>query len=626
VEQKRAVPRSPLVTLYALALPAALAAACSATGGRAGTGSPAATTSGGTTAGPTTGASASSSGAGGGAAGSGSTGAGGAIALAPSGCSEDLHAVVDALGNVVTKCTGTSGCDRTTLTCSNACAGAVENRLSVGCEYFATDMDQFSPGLCFAAFVANTWDTPAHLEVEYAGAQLPIAAFARIPSGAGPTLSYAPYDPVVGLPPGQVAILFLAGSTGSGTPCPVLAAVSDGAQVFQATGVGSSFRITADVPVVAYEMNPYGGGSAAVTGASLLLPTSVWGTNYVAVTAAPYDPEINKQGTNIAPSINIVAAADGTEVTLLPSVAVAGGGALPPGAANVPYTFTLNKGQQAQLTQQDDLTGTVIQSTKPVGLMAGHPCMRAPLGVAYCDHGEQMIPPVKALGSEYVGVMFKPRVIGDAAIWRVVGVVEGTVLSYTNDVGGPKAVSAGETIDFVTADPFVVKSQDADHPFMFFTYMSGSQWGTASKGPLFDTGGYGDADFVLGVPPQQYDSAYVFFADPTYPETSIVLVRAHDANGHIHDVSLDCAGAVSGWQTVGDYEWARVNLTEHEFESVGGCSSGRHEIKSKGPFGLWVWGWGTPETTQFTANVSYGYPGGMNVRPINSVVVLPTPK
>ena len=62
------------------------------------------------------------------------------------------------------------------------------------------------------------------------------------------------------------------------------------------------------------------------------------------------------------------------------------------------------------------------------------------------------------------------------------------------------------------------------------------------------------------------------------------------------------------------------------FQNVGNCSTGRHEITSKSPFGLWVWGWGTPETTQATTNVSYGYPGGMNVQPINQVVILPTTK
>ncbi len=240
------------------------------------------------------------------------------------GCSSDLHTVVDCMGNAVQTCTGTNGCDHAKLACTNACQATVDNKLAVGCEYYATFMDQDEPGVCFAAFVANTWNGPVHINVDFAGTPLSVASFARIPSGSGPTLSYGAYDPVAGLPEGQVAILFLSGD-GSSVPCPagITSAVPSGAQIFNATGIGNSFHITTDVPVVAYEINPYGGGSAAVTGASLLLPTSVWDTNYLAVTAAPDDI--------YGPSMNVIAAEDGTQVTMLPSVAVQGGGALPPG-------------------------------------------------------------------------------------------------------------------------------------------------------------------------------------------------------------------------------------------------------------------------------------------------------
>ena len=519
--------------------------------------------------------------------------------------------MVDCLGNVVQQCTGTEGCDAVIGTCTNACNAAVDSKQSVGCEYYAVDMDMPSAGMCFAAFVANTWNTPVHVTVDYAGTPLPVETFARIPAGAGPALTYSAYDPVAGLLPEQVVILFLSGMATSGVPCPVPTATPTGGQILGASDIGSSFHITTDVPVVAYQINPYGGGSAAVTGASLLLPTSAWDRNYVAVTASVYDLQ--------PPSMNIIASADGTQVVMLPKAQIIGGGQLPAGAANMPYAFTLQKGQQAQFSQLADLSGSIILSSKPVGVMAGQRCMRTPFSINYCDHGEQMLPPIRALGSEYVGVMFRPRVAGDQAIWRVVGAVDGTLLTYSSNVGGPAALAAGQSFEFNTDQPFQVTSQDQNHPFMLFSYMSGSTWPM-----LADTSGYGDADFVLGVPPQQYLRRYVFFADPSFPETNLVVVRAHDESMGFDDVVLDCAGALTGWQPVGDYEWTRIDLIRHDFVPQGNCSTGPHEMKSKSPFGLWVWGWGSPETTQFTANVSYGYPGGMNVLPINQVVIQPT--
>jgi hypothetical protein len=209
-------------------------------------------------------------------------------------------------------------------------------------------------------------------------------------------------------------------------------------------------------------------------------------------------------------------------------------------------------------------------------------------------------------------------VAGDKATWRLIGTIDGTMLTYSSNVGGPAVLNAGQVVTFITDQPFDVKSQDAMHPFMMFTYMSGSQWTQLSN-----LGGYGDADFVISVPPQQYMTDYVFFADPTYPETNLVVVRRQNAMNGFDDVTLDCAGTLTGWQAVGNYQWTRIDLISHNFLPQNGCTTGRHEIKSSTPFGLWVWGWGTPETTTFTANVSYGYPGGMGAGTINPVVIPP---
>ncbi len=592
----RTFSRSILPLGFALALGAACSAGVTTTGSGGSGGSSSGTKSNGTGA---TNATATT--------GAFGTGSGGNNGCGVS-CTTDLHSIIDCNGNIVTTCAGDQGCDSSTGTCQNACQAADTNHLSVGCEYYATDMDALFSDGCFAAFVANTWNTPVHIQAEYLGQPINIAQYTRIPTGSGPGLQYSPYDAAAGLPPGKVAILFLAGGQSS-VACPIPSAVPTGAQLLS-TGIGNSFRISTDVPVVTYQINPYGGGSAAVTAASLLLPTSVWDTNYVAVNISAFD---------IAnPSLNVVAKEDNTKVTFLPKQAVQGGGGVPAMAANQPsQPVVLNKGQQLQISQQAELTGSIIQSDKPVGFMAGQACMHAPAGASYCDHGEQMIPPVKALGSEYVGVMYRPRVPAETnTIWKLVGAVNGTQLTWSSDVGGPATLNQGQLVEFTTGTPFDVKSQDDSHPFILMTYMTGS-------GHVAD--GYGDPDLVLSVPPAQYLNRYVFFADPTYPETNLVVVRSKNKMGMFDEVNLDCAGNLTGWQPIGEYEWTRIDLETGNFTGVGGCSTGAHEMKSDGRFGLWVWGWGTPLTSQFTANVSYGYPGGMNALPINQVVIPPIP-
>jgi len=525
-------------------------------------------------------------------------------------CSEDGRGIVGCDGEAIERCDSALVCDPTSVTCvADPCVAAEINKSSVGCDYYATDMDTFRPGHCFAAFIANTGTTPAKIEVEHRGQPLPVAQFARIPSGTGPSLSYAPYDPNVGVPPGEVAILFLSGEPDfSSVRCPVPPAVASGGAT--GTTISDAFHITTDVPVVAYQINPYGGGAVAITAGSLLIPTSAWDTEYIAVNVSPRGVA---QGE---PSLNIVAREDATHVTLVPTAAVVGAGGIPSGAAGAPLTFTLDRGQQAQISQAAELTGSTVTADKPIGFMAGQRCMNMPSGVAACDHGEQMIPPVKALGHRHVGVMYRPRwPVETSTFWRLVGAVDGTQLTWSTDVGGPTTLGRGESVIFETGTPFTVQSQDEDHPFLLFTYMTG--------GSMHEPLGYGDADFVLSVPPEQYLRQYVFFADPTYPETNLVVVRSR-VNGQFSDVILDCAGPLTGWEPVGpDFEYTRVDLATGLFEGVGTCSTGRHEITSGAPFGLWVWGWGSPLTDSIahSAYVSYGYPAGMNVTPINDVIL-----
>jgi hypothetical protein len=188
-------------------------------------------------------------------------------------------------------------------------------------------------------------------------------------------------------------------------------------------------------------------------------------------------------------------------------------------------------------------------------------------------------------------------------------------------------LASGQLAQFPSSGGFSVKSQDAQHPF----YMSAHMTGCATTNPS-ETDCRGDPEFVNVIATQQYLSSYVFFTDPTYSETDLVLVRKKGTAG-FGDVTLDCAGVVGGWMPIGmagEYEYTRVDLVTGNFQPQGMCDNGRHEIHSTGPFELIVWGWGSAATGGcfgfsctgfYTQAVSYAYPAAASVQPINTVVV-----
>jgi hypothetical protein len=522
-------------------------------------------------------------------------------------CSADGRSATSCTG-VKTVCTPQQACDPATFTCIDACTASANAKSSAGCDFYATQMDVQYVGLCFAAYVVNGSATAAHLAVEFEGSPLTVEHFTWVPPNSGPVLPLSAFDADAGIPPGGAAVLFLGGASASMTPCPAAAAIPSAAGT-TGTAIAHSFHIATDTPVSAFQINPYGGGLASTPGASLLLPTPTWGTNYALANAGP---------TNMAgdPSLNIVASVDNTHVTLLPTQAIVGGGTIPAGPAGMPLTFTLNKGENAQLSQPNELTGSVVQADQPVGVFAGHACLQEPVGTNFCDHAEQMLPPISALGSEYVAAPFRPRVAGDQVFWRLQGVVAGTLLTYSSSIAGaPPSLNAGEVVEISTNQAFTIKSQDSAHPFLLFAKMSGSQWSGLTAT------GYGDPDFVLTMPVRQFGTAFAFMADATFPENTVVVVRAPNLQGMFSDVTLDCAGALTGWQSVGTYQWTTADLVRHDFVRQGTCQAGPRKLSSDGPFGAWMWGWGSPETTMTTTNVSYGYPVGMNAQAINSVVV-----
>jgi hypothetical protein len=534
----------------------------------------------------------------------------------PIHCSVDLHDVLDCNNNLIQTCPPDQGCGPGG-TCIAPCESAEENKSTIGCDFYSVipGPEYEVRGSCFAAMLANTWTTPVTITAAWGGTTGDGATIARVPVGQGNALSYQPLTNGQ-LQPGEIAIVFLAQYSSGDflqVPCPSgTQSLVNSATEVDGTGMGTAFHITTDRPVVAYDIFPWGGASSFVTSATLLVPTPTWGDNVIAVDAYEANPSL--AFVNGFPHIQVVASQDNTEVTISPTSAIVGGNGVPGTGQGVPITYTLDAGQVLQLQQPARLIGSPIQATAPISVWGGTACMNIPIGSSACDAAHQQLMHVQALGNRYLGAQYRPRANGpeESVPYTIVGAVDGTTLSYdpAAPAGAPTTLASGQFAIFETATQFSVTSQDADHPFYLASHMTG--------GSL--AGGNGDPEYVNVVAPQQWLDFYLFLTDPTYANTNLVFTRKRHADMTFKDVTLDCAGVLTGWQpigTAGEFEFTRVDLVANG-QPVGGCDNGAHNADSEAPFGLTVWG--------FDQYASYGYPGGMSVKPINTVVVPPTPK
>ncbi len=556
------------------------------------------------------------------------------------GCSGDLRSVVDGSGHVVMTCPDDQGCSNGA--CIAACDAASASKGNVGCDFLVPTPETYPVDLppCFAVFVANAWPAPAVLTVSTGATTYDVTKFGRIPQNGMPESSWAPV-PALGIPAGQVAVLFLSNDPNSvfteeGEPmkCPVTPAVNSATSVNTMTntnvsGTSTAFHITAGVPVSAYDILPYGGAHTHFPGATMLMPTSAWGKNYVMIAPTP--------GTASPPGPlwgQIVATKDNTTVQILPSVALPAVAAFPAAPAGMTATYTLSAGEYIEWglpSGSSDMSGTIVSSNNPVAVFAGNRFIRLqPMPEPGGEEAHGQIPPVSALAGEYVAAPYATRradLMPEAIPYRIVGAVDGTQLTYDPPVStAPATLDRAQVADITVTGPFRVTSQDAVHPFAIAQLMTtanlsgGTRPGAVATSP---TGAWqpllGDEEFTIMLPPAQFLSKYVFFTDPTYPTTNLVLTRIKGANG-FQDVTVDCVGKVGGWQDVGasgKYQVTNVDLLRANV-ATGSCTNGGHTAESSAPFGLVVWG--------EDSYSSYAYPGGGNAAVLSSVVVPPTPK
>jgi hypothetical protein len=542
-------------------------------------------------------------------------------------CSPDLHSIVDSNGDVIQTCPPDQGCSASA--CVPACQAAADSHGTIGCDFmvatpsfFAGSSTYSSP--CFAVFLANNWAENSVLSVDRNGTTYDPTKFGRVSATSGSPTTW-PSVSGTGLPQGNVAVLFMDDNPSDEFPCPVTPAIST-ATGFITTGKGQAWHIATTFPVSAYDIMPFGGASSLLPGASLLYPTTAWGTNYIA--ALPKFGGSPNAGNPPGPQWGqIVAFQDNTSVEIIPTVALPGSNGVASAPQNTKTTYALNAGEfiQWQPTYSEytgtvpmDMSGSIIQSNNPIAFNGGNGYLC--LGSATttgggCDSDHEQIAPIQALGSSYAIVPFEPRLpytpqSPESVLYRFTGTVNGTTLTYDPPQSGlPTTLSLGQVVDFESEHEFVVSSQDNKHPFHAALMMPG----------CVGENGLGDEDYGQFVPPAQFLSSYVFYSDVTYQTTTFTVVRSKGL-GAFQDVDIDCVGDVTGWAPVDSQdtvEFAWVDIVTANVPQHNNCQNGPHSATSKGPFGITVWG------LDFAA--SYGYPAGGNLAAINTVVVPPVP-
>ena len=223
---------------------------------------------------------------------------------------------------------------------------------------------------------------------------------------------------------------------------------------------------------------------------------------------------------------------------------------------------------------------------------------------------------VERLGARILIVTRSPTGEPESVPYRLLGVVDGTQLTWDPpSPSRPSQLNQGQIADLESSEFFSVSSQDAQHPFLFTQFMPTAPPSTDDCATLGRSRcSLGDSEWVSLISTQQFLQRYVFFTDPSYGTTNLVVIRKKGPAG-FQDVELECFGTLSGWRPVGNagtFEVSHVDLVRAGVP-VKDCGVSRHRAQSSGAFGIVVWG--------TDLGVSYGYPAGGNFGATNDVVV-----
>ncbi len=382
-----------------------------------------------------------------------------------------------------------------------------------------------------------------------------------------------PLGAPVSLTAGNVTIVSIPGTSGSGW-------VNGTVQLnaVRASSVNPAQQFTA------YMINR----QTATSDAALGLPIDSLGNFYRVMSAVPV------AGNPIGSSFVVVATENATTVTITPSVTLTTGQ-----AAGVPFNVTINRGQGWFATTNGsgaagDLTGSTVQSNKPVALTNGVGCTN--INVGACDHVFEVAQPVQSWGTGIPAANL-PGFAANGVSYRVMAAENNTTILQD---GVPIGVlNAGQflTTPRLTGGHFF-DGVEAGNPKPIFVIqlMPGGASGICASG---------DPSVGNIIPAAQYQKGYTF-STVGGSQFACNFATIIAKNSDVGTLTLDGVVVPAGsFNAIGSSGYSSALIP---------ISSGSHRTSSPNGHGLTVEG--------YNGFDSYLYPGGAALAAINVDLVL----
>ncbi len=362
-----------------------------------------------------------------------------------------------------------------------------------------------------------------------------------------------------------------------------------------------------DADICCYLMshNPY------TSDGEYIIPNIGWGTDYVVAAYGALFEGFGSYVFDFPSEFTIVANQDNTVCTITPSADLRQAAAYPGNntvvayPAGVPFTVQLNRGQsvqyqtvKAQGVDGYDVTGTIIHSNQPVGVVGGSQCPNIPPDFPYCDHVTDMIPPVRTWAQTYYTTSpAQPMGMSghDFSLYLIISSKPGQMI-YRQDAttGIHQECIINNKYGTYWVEEQLSNKWFSDAPFLLVQYLNSSTY------PDYNNGNGDPAEVVVN--PRENFTKTVVFQTPVsigsqtpYDNYANIIVNVNDERNTLFD-----GGSILKYTHQPVDDTFEVFVVPH-------IAPGAHVVKGDtSGVGVYIYGYGFDESYAWTGSFGTG--------------------